>query len=78
MILAQIKDEILIKKKGSLYKKIRDKTAISLDDFYVGTGIHLVRIETGKVNTLLDSATKIYNFLELAKVFVFGSGCRPK
>lgn len=72
LVLAQIKNEILLKKIALCVKEVRKKTSITLDDFYVDTGIHLARIEQGKTNITVSTLEKICNYfnISLADFFV--------
>ncbi|MCF6297027.1 MAG: helix-turn-helix domain-containing protein [Flavobacteriaceae bacterium] len=63
--MAQIKDEILLKKIALCIKQIRKETAITLDDFYVDTGIHLARIEQGKTNISITTLASICNYFDM-------------
>ncbi|MCF6348830.1 MAG: helix-turn-helix domain-containing protein [Flavobacteriaceae bacterium] len=60
--MAHIKDGILLKKMALCIKQIREDTAITLDDFYVDTGIHLARIEQGKTNISISTLSSICNY----------------
>ena len=64
--MAHVKDDILIKKIALCIKKIRSETDISLDDFYVDTGIHLARIERGKTNITIATLSKICDYFQLS------------
>ncbi|GGG90844.1 hypothetical protein GCM10011416_04180 [Polaribacter pacificus] len=44
-VLAQIKNIVLLKKTALIIKKIREDAGITLDAFYIDTGVHLARIE---------------------------------
>jgi len=65
-VLTQIKDEILIKKIALCIKGIRKETTISLDDFYIDTGIHLARIEQGKANITISTLSKICSYFDIS------------
>ncbi|HHC78605.1 MAG TPA: XRE family transcriptional regulator [Flavobacteriia bacterium] len=64
--MAQIKDDILLKKIALCIKQIRKDAAITLDDFYVDTGIHLARIEQGKTNISIITLSAICNYFDIS------------
>ena len=64
--MVQIKDEILLKKIALCIKKIRSETTITLDDFYVDTGIHLARIEIGQTNITVSTLAKICSYFNIS------------
>ncbi len=64
--MAQIKDDILLKKIALCIKQIRKDTAITLDDFYVDTGIHLARIEQGKTNISIVTLSAVCNYFDIS------------
>ncbi len=64
--MAQIKDDILLKKIALCIKQIRKDTAITLDDFYVDTGIHLARIEQGKTNISIITLSIICKYFDIS------------
>ena len=64
--MAQIKDDILLKKIALCIKQIRKDTAITLDDFYVDTGIHLARIEQGKTNISIVTLSTICKYFDIS------------
>jgi len=64
--MAQSKDDILLKKIALCIKQIRENTAITLDDFYVGTGNHLARIEQGKTNISISTLSSICSYFNIS------------
>ena len=64
--MSQIKDEILLKKIALCIKDIRSKADITLDDFYVDTGIHLARIEQGKTNISISTLSEICTYFTIS------------
>lgn len=64
--MASIKDEILLRKIALSIKKIRSNSDITLDDFYVDTGIHLGRIEQGKTNITVSTLKNICDYFEVS------------
>ncbi len=70
--MAQSKDDILLKKIALCIKQIREDTAITLDDFYVDTGIHLARIEQGKTNVSILTLSSICTYFNISLKDFFG------
>ncbi len=64
--MAHIKDDILLKKIALCIKQIRESTTITLDDFYVDTGIHLARIEQGKTNISISTLSSICKYFNIS------------
>jgi transcriptional regulator with XRE-family HTH domain len=64
--MAQYKDKILLRKTALHIKQIRHNAAITLDDFYVDTGIHLARIEQGKTNLSLSTLKQICTYFNIS------------
>lgn len=69
--LAQKKDKILLRKIALCIKNIRNNKNITLDDFYVDTGIHLARIEQGKTNISITTFSIICKYFEVSYVEFF-------
>jgi transcriptional regulator with XRE-family HTH domain len=62
--MSQLKNQLLLKKIASRIKLLREKQDVTQEQFYYDTGIHLGRIETGKMNisiSTLDSICKYFN-----------------
>lgn len=70
-VVARIKDEILLKKIALSIKTIRSEFGITLDDFYVDTGIHLARIEQGKTNLTVSTLKSICDYFKISLVEFF-------
>lgn len=64
--MTQIKNDILLKKIALCFKELRSKKNITLDDFYVDTGIHLARIEQGKTNIRISTISEICDYFEIS------------
>ena len=64
--MAQVKDGVLLKKIALCIKQIRSKSNITLDDFYVDTGIHLARIEQGKTNVSITTLAVICFYFNIS------------
>lgn len=69
--MARIKNEILLKKIALSIKEIRSNSEITLDDFYVDTGIHLARIEQGKTNITVSTLKVICDYFNVSLVEFF-------
>lgn len=69
--MARIKDEILLKKIALSIKTIRGEFGITLDDFYIDTGIHLARIEQGKTNITISTLKCICDYFKISLVDFF-------
>ena len=67
----QSKDKILLKKMALCVKHLRKEKGITLDDFYVDTGIHLARIEQGKTNISIVTLSLICKYFEISFVDFF-------
>lgn len=67
----QSKDKILLKKIALCVKQLRKEKGITLDDFYVDTGIHLARIEQGKTNVSIVTISQICKYFEISFVEFF-------
>ncbi len=67
----QSKDKILLKKIALCVKQLRKEKGITLDDFYVDTGIHLARIEQGKTNVSIVTISQICKYFEISLVEFF-------
>lgn len=70
-IVANIKDEILLKRIALTIKEIRSNCGITLDDFYIDTGIHLGRIEQGKTNLTVSTLKCICSYFNITLVDFF-------
>jgi len=67
----QSKDKILLKKIALCVKQLRKEKDITLDDFYVDTGIHLARIEQGKTNVSIVTLSLICKYFEISFIDFF-------
>jgi DNA-binding XRE family transcriptional regulator len=62
--MSQLKNQLLLKKIANRIKLLREKQDVTQEQFYYDTGIHLGRIETGKMNisiSTLDSICRYFN-----------------
>ncbi|PKH50084.1 XRE family transcriptional regulator [Tenacibaculum sp. Bg11-29] len=69
MILS--KYEITLKKIALCLKILRDEYNITLNDFYIDTGIHLARIEQGKTNVTVFTLQKICDYFNITMLDFF-------
>ena len=71
MAKSQIKDKKLLLAVVAGIKAIRLKKGITQEEFYNNTGIHISRIETGRVNITLSTLKSVLSYfdLSLAKFF---------
>jgi transcriptional regulator with XRE-family HTH domain len=69
--MVQVKDKLLLKKIALCLKDLRSDKGITLDDFYVDTGVHLGRIERGKTNISISTLSKICNYFNISLLGFF-------
>ena len=71
MAKSQIKDKQLLLAVVAGIKATRKKRGITQEEFYNNTGIHISRIETGKVNITLSTLKSLLSYFDvsLAKFF---------
>lgn len=50
---------------------MRDEYNITLNDFYIDTGIHLARIEQGKTNVTIFTLHKICDYFNITMLDFF-------
>ncbi|WP_271407016.1 helix-turn-helix domain-containing protein [Tenacibaculum soleae] len=65
------KYEITKKKIALCLKTLRDEYNITLNDFYIDTGIHLARIEQGKTNVTIFTLHKICDYFNITMLDFF-------
>ncbi len=63
---AQFKDEELLRSIVIGLKKLREEKSITQETFYNDTGIHISRIETGKVNISLSTLSKTLFYFNIS------------
>jgi len=63
--MAYLKDEVLLRKIALAIKELQKKSKLTLDDFYVDTGIHLARVEQGKTNISISTLSKICTYFNI-------------
>jgi transcriptional regulator with XRE-family HTH domain len=64
--MAQLRDEVLIRKIIDRIKKLREEHGITLEQFYYDTGIHLSRIESSKVNVSISTLNAICKYFKIS------------
>jgi transcriptional regulator with XRE-family HTH domain len=64
--MAQLRDEILIKKIVEKIKKLRAQHGVTLEQFYYDTNIHLSRIESSKVNISVSTLNAICQYFKIS------------
>ncbi|WBX76528.1 helix-turn-helix transcriptional regulator [Tenacibaculum ovolyticum] len=65
------KYEITLKKIALCLKVLRGEYNITLNDFYIDTGIHLARIEQGKTNVTVFTLQKICDYFNITMLDFF-------
>jgi transcriptional regulator with XRE-family HTH domain len=66
MAKAQIKDTILLNSIVVGLKTVRKDGQVTQEDFYNDTGIHISRIETGKVNITISTLKVILDYYNVS------------
>ncbi|MFM1914762.1 MAG: hypothetical protein RLZZ531_431 [Bacteroidota bacterium] len=66
MAKAQIKDTILLNSIVVGLKTVRKDRQVTQEDFYNDTGIHISRIETGKVNITISTLKVILDYYNVS------------
>jgi len=64
--MGQLRDDKLLKLITLEIKSLRQKRGITQEAFYIDTGIHLARIETGKLNLTVSTLSVICNYFEVS------------
>lgn len=64
--MAQIRNEVLIKKISLRVKKLREAKGITQEDFFNDTTIHIGRIETGKHNITVSTLEGICRYFKIS------------
>lgn len=67
----QVKDTELLLNVASLIKKIREEKAISQENVYFDTGIHIGRIELGKQNISLSTLSTLCKYFNITLIDFF-------
>jgi transcriptional regulator with XRE-family HTH domain len=65
-LMSQVKNQVLLKKIATRIKSLRENQAVTQEQFYYDTGIHLGRIETGKMNISISTLDRICKYFNLS------------
>lgn len=65
MAKAQIKDQALLRSTVDGLKVLRRQRNLTQEDFYNDTGIHISRVETGRVNITLSTLKTILDYYQV-------------
>ncbi len=69
--MAQIRNNILLKKIALRLKALREERGLSQEQLYNETDIHIARIETAKVNISISTLSKLCDYFELSLTDIF-------
>lgn len=64
--MSQVKNQALLKRIANRIKSIREKQGITQEQFYIDTGIHLGRIETGNNNLSISTLDVICKYFGIS------------
>ncbi|GGW96368.1 helix-turn-helix domain-containing protein [Salegentibacter mishustinae] len=62
---SRLKNEKLLQKISIQLKRHREKKELTQEDVYNDTGIHISRIETGKVNITVSTLAALCDYFDL-------------
>ena len=62
----QLKNQELIDQIVAKLKQLRTERGLTQEDVYNDTGIHIARIETGKVNISISTLASLANYFQLS------------
>jgi transcriptional regulator with XRE-family HTH domain len=65
MAKAQLKDQALLRSTEDGLKVLRRQRNLTQEDFYNDTGIHISRVETGRVNITLSTLKTILDYCQV-------------
>jgi transcriptional regulator with XRE-family HTH domain len=65
MAKAQLKDQALLRSTEDGLKVLRRQRNLTQEDFYNDTGIHISRVETGRVNITLSTLKTILDYYQV-------------
>jgi transcriptional regulator with XRE-family HTH domain len=65
MAKAQLKDQKLLRSTVDGLKVLRKQRNLTQEDFYNDTGIHISRVETGRVNITLSTLKTILDYYQV-------------
>jgi transcriptional regulator with XRE-family HTH domain len=66
MAKAQLKDQKLLRFTVDGLKVLRKQRNLTQEDFYNDTGIHISRVETGRVNISLSTLKTILDYYQVS------------
>lgn len=69
--MAQIKNEVLLKKMAARLKSVRERAGVTQEQFFNDTGIHLARIETGTSNITISTLDAICTYFNISLELFF-------
>lgn len=70
---AQLKDQKLLRSTVDGLKVLRKQRNLTQEDFYNDTGIHISRVETGRVNVTLSTLKTILDYYQVPLSVFFQS-----
>jgi transcriptional regulator with XRE-family HTH domain len=73
MAKAQLKDQKLLGSTVDGLKVLRKQRNLTQEDFYNDTGIHISRVETGRVNVTLSTLKTILDYYQVPLSVFFQS-----
>jgi transcriptional regulator with XRE-family HTH domain len=73
MAKAQLKDQKLLRSTVDGLKVLRKQRNLTQEDFYNDTGIHISRVETGRVNISLSTLKTILDYYQVSLSSFFQS-----
>ena len=73
MTKAQLKDQKLLRSTVDGLKVLRKQRNLTQEDFYNDTGIHISRVETGRVNISLSTLKTILDYYQVSLSSFFQS-----
>jgi len=73
MAKAQLKDQKLLRSTVDELKVLRKQRNLTQEDFYNDTGIHISRVETGRVNITLSTLKTILDYYQVPLSVFFQS-----
>jgi transcriptional regulator with XRE-family HTH domain len=73
MAKSQLKDQALLRSTVDGLKVLRKQRNLTQEDFYNDTGIHISRVETGRVNITLSTLKTILDYYQVPLSVFFQS-----
>ncbi len=69
--MGQLRNDKLLKLIALKIKELRVNNGVSQEDFYFDTGIHIARIETGRLNITVSTLEVICKYFKITMVDFF-------